>query len=48
MAKYWELYGKNHSVLEITEELKAGENKIEVKVTNLWVNRLIGDAPARR
>ena len=24
--------------------LKVGENKIEIKVTNLWVNRLIGDA----
>ena len=28
----------------VTSALKAGENKIEVKVTNLWVNRLIGDA----
>jgi hypothetical protein len=32
--------------LEITEALKAGDNKIEIKVTNLWVNRLIGDAQA--
>jgi hypothetical protein len=24
--------------------LKQGDNKVEVKVTNLWVNRLIGDA----
>lgn len=24
--------------------LKPGNNKIEIKVTNLWVNRLIGDA----
>lgn len=24
--------------------LKAGENKIAIRVTNLWVNRLIGDA----
>ena len=29
--------------IEITEGLKAGSNDLEVKVTNLWVNRLIGD-----
>jgi len=29
--------------IEITGELKLGSNKLEVKVTNLWVNRLIGD-----
>lgn len=29
--------------VEVTGALKQGENKIEVKVTNLWVNRLIGD-----
>lgn len=29
---------------EITSHLKPGRNRIEVKVTNLWVNRLIGDA----
>ena len=29
--------------LDISKALKAGENKIEVEVTNTWANRLIGD-----
>jgi len=29
---------------DVTGALKAGENTVLVKVTNLWVNRLIGDA----
>lgn len=29
--------------INVTEALKQGENSVEVKVTNLWVNRLIGD-----
>ena len=30
--------------VDVTSSLKAGDNKIEIKVTDLWVNRLIGDA----
>ena len=30
--------------LPITDALKAGVNMVQIKVTNLWVNRLIGDA----
>ena len=30
--------------LAITEALKPGSNTVQIKVTNLWVNRLIGDA----
>jgi hypothetical protein len=29
--------------VEVTRALKPGPNEIEIKVTNLWVNRMIGD-----
>jgi len=29
--------------VDVSNELIAGDNLIEIKVTNLWVNRLIGD-----
>ena len=34
---------KKPFLVDVTGALKPGENKLEIKVTNLWVNRLIGD-----
>ena len=33
--------------LDIGKQIKAGSNEIEVRVANLWVNRLIGDQQPR-
>jgi hypothetical protein len=30
-------------IVNITKAVKTGENKVEIQVTNLWPNRLIGD-----
>lgn len=30
--------------IDVTSALKSGSNSVSIKVTNLWVNRLIGDA----
>jgi (4-O-methyl)-D-glucuronate---lignin esterase len=37
------IFWKTPFRVDVTPALKAGANALEIKVTNLWVNRLIGD-----
>ncbi|MDR3183737.1 MAG: hypothetical protein LBT89_12615, partial [Planctomycetaceae bacterium] len=37
---FWQTSAK----ADVTDYLRSGNNTIEISVTNLWVNRLIGDA----
>ena len=34
---------KKPFVLDVTDALKTGSNRLEIKVTNVWPNRMIGD-----
>lgn len=34
---------KEPFVLDVTKALKKGKNRVEIKITNLWPNRMIGD-----
>ena len=43
-GKYQGTAWKKPFRLELTDDLKKGTNTLEVRVTNLWVNRIIGDA----
>ncbi|MDR3234507.1 MAG: hypothetical protein LBT46_12740 [Planctomycetaceae bacterium] len=40
VGTFWQTSAKP----DVTDYLKSGNNTIEISVTNLWVNRLIGDA----
>ncbi|MET3126416.1 hypothetical protein ABID42_001518 [Arcicella rosea] len=42
-GKYLALTWKEPFVVELTSALKQGENLLEIAVTNLWPNRMIGD-----
>lgn len=37
------VYWKAPYIADITEHLKKGENRLEIAVSNLWINRLVGD-----
>lgn len=40
LGTYW----KEPFRVDATSALKAGDNELEIKVTNLWINRMIGDS----
>ena len=42
-ASRWALSGRPPFRVDVTGAMKPGANAMEIKVTNLWVNRLIGD-----
>ena len=42
-GKYLGILWKTPFKLDVTGALKPGSNQIVIQVTNLWVNRLIGD-----
>ena len=42
-GKYLGILWKTPFEVDVTDALKPGSNLIVVQVTNLWVNRLIGD-----
>ena len=42
-GKYLGIVWKTPFKVDVTEALKPGSNQIVIQVTNLWVNRLIGD-----
>jgi hypothetical protein len=42
-GKYLGIVWKPPFRLDVTGTMKPGANELEIKVTNLWVNRLIGD-----
>jgi hypothetical protein len=42
-GKYLGILWKAPFRIDITEAAKAGENQLEIRVVNLWVNRQIGD-----
>lgn len=42
-GKELDVLWKEPFVVDATSAVRAGENNLEIKITNLWVNRLIGD-----
>ena len=43
-GKYLGVLWKMEKIVDITDYLNSGENLLKISVTNLWCNRLIGDA----